>query len=367
MRFDLATSGDDAEIRRVLRENPLAGEVRLSLEREPDSFIAGAVQGDRYQMVVARDEPAGPVVGMGSRAILEAWIDGAPGPIGYLSQLRVDRPYRGRGKAILKAYAFMRQLHADGAVPFYVTTIVEDNLAARRLLEANLPSMPRYHAVGRLVTLALRVRRAASRRAAGVSVAQAGADSLDEVVSCLGRHGRRHQFAPRWSRELLRCPRRCHGLRPEDFFVARRGDRVVGCAACWDQRGFKQTVVRGYGPRLRWARHAVNAVGPWFGLPRLPRPGDAVRSVFLSHVAVDDDDPEVLVGLVDAAMASRHAADADYLVMGLAESSPLLGVVKGTYACRAYPSLIYIVHWEDGAAAAAALGRRVPHLEVAIL
>src|SRR4051794_19024058 len=39
-RFDVATPADDAEIRRVLRENPMPGAIRLSLEREPDAQLA---------------------------------------------------------------------------------------------------------------------------------------------------------------------------------------------------------------------------------------------------------------------------------------------------------------------------------------
>jgi len=190
---------------------------------------------------------------------------------------------------------------------------------------------------------------------------------LGEIVECLDRNGARRQFAPRWTREALECPRRCRGLGPTDFFVARRSGRVVGCLALWDQRCFKQTVVKGYGARLRLARPMVNAVGPWFGVPKLPAPGGAVRNAFLSHVAVDDDDPDVLVSLVAEAMASPRASNVAYLVTGFAERDPLLRAITGTFACRRYSSLVYLVHWEDGADAVAALDGRIPHLEVAIL
>ncbi|HTL28974.1 MAG TPA: hypothetical protein VL282_07135, partial [Tepidisphaeraceae bacterium] len=44
-RFDLATDRDEPEIRRVLRENPMDGAVRLSFEREPDSRLAARIEG----------------------------------------------------------------------------------------------------------------------------------------------------------------------------------------------------------------------------------------------------------------------------------------------------------------------------------
>lgn len=370
MRFELATPADDAEIRRILRENPLEGAIRLSFEREPDHALAGGVQGDHHQTIVARDEAGGPVAGIGSRSIFEAWVGGAPARIGFLSQLRVDRQHRGRLRALLSAYRYLRELHADGGVPYYLTTVVEDNRPARRLLEAGLKTMPRYQPLGRLITLLLPVRPARPPLAQQASVRQAAAGDLEDIVACLARRGARTQFAPHWTEALLRSPHRCRGLAPGDFRVALRGRRIAGCLALWDQRGFKQTVVRGYAPVVRLARLARPALGllaPALGLPSLPCPGEALRHAFISHVAVDDDDPGVLVALVEAVRTAAARSDIDHLVACFADNDPLLGALAGTYPTRRYGSILYAVHWDDGARAVDALEARIPHPEVAIL
>ena len=54
-------------------------------------------------------------------------------------------------------------------------------------------------------------------------------------------------------------------------------------------------------------------------------------------------------------------------MLGLTERHPLLPVVRKTFRCREYVSIIYVVHWEDGSAAADALDDRIPHPEVAVL
>lgn len=368
MRFDLALQEDDAEIRRLLRENPLDGPVRLSLECEPDSAYAAGIQGDAHQVVAVRDAPGEPLVGIGARTILDAWVNGEPARLGYLSQLRVDRPHRGRIRAILGAYARIREAHRDGATPFYVSTVVEDNRAARRLLEAGLAGIPRYRAVGRLVTLALRARaHAAVPHVRGVVVDHAGIGDAAGIVACLERHGRRHQFAPRWSARSLACPRRARGLRLDDFVVARRDGAIVGCAAVWDQRAFKQTVVRGYAPALRLLRPVVNAAGPWLGTVHLPPPGRVLESVYLSHVAADGDDPVLVTALVAAGLRRAARRGARALVLGLAEDHPALGMVARAFPGRRYASVVYVVSWEDGAEAVARLDGRRIHLEAAIL
>ena len=367
MRFDLATAADDAAIRGLLRATPLAGEVGLTFEREPDSALAGGIQGDVHQTLVAREEAGGPIIGMGSRSLLELWVDGAPARVGYLSQLRVDAAHRGHPRGVLKAYRFLRELHGDGAVPYYLTTIVADNRTARRLLEADLPGMPRYRALDRLVTLALPARTGRARGAAGVAIERVGVETLDDVVACLERHGRRHPFAPRWTRATLLCPRRARGLAPGDFLLARRGGRAVACLALWDQRAFKQTVVRRYGPRTRLLRPLLNAAAPLLGIPALPRCGEPLRSAFASHAAADADAGDALVALVAAALGSAAARGLDSLAIGFAERDPLGRAVAAAFPCRRYASILYTVHWEDGAEAVARLGGRIPHPEVAIL
>jgi hypothetical protein len=363
----VARESDDAEIRRLLRDNPLEGAIRVSLEGEPNGFLTAAIQGDIHQILVGRDEASGRLLGMGSRAVMQAYMNGRASGLGYLSQLRLDRGHRGMGSLLKAGYAKLRALHEDGAAPFYVTTIIEDNRSARRLLEAGLAGLPTYRLLEPYVTLVLPVARGRARRPPGLSVDRAGPGDLEEIVACLQRNASRYQFAPHWTREDLVSEQRTRDLRPEDFYLARRGDRVVGCLALWDQRGFKQAVVRGYHGTLRLMRPMINLVAPWLKSPRLPPPGTRLHNAFLSHVAVDDDEHIVLLALVDAAREGARARHLDYLTVGFARRSPLLDALGRVGRHREYVSLIYVVHWEDGVEAVGRLDGRIPQLEAAIL
>src|SRR5215469_6102172 len=82
VEFAVANEGDDAEIRRLLRENPMAGEISLSLEREPHYFADANVLGETKQTIIARE--SGRVVCVGSCTIRQRFINGAPCRVGYL-------------------------------------------------------------------------------------------------------------------------------------------------------------------------------------------------------------------------------------------------------------------------------------------
>jgi hypothetical protein len=367
MQFELANAADEPALRRLLRETPFVGDVSVTLEREPCVHFANAIEGERSQILVARPAPDQPIIGMATRTLIDCYVNGVPKRIGYLSQLRILPTYQARPTTLKRGYATMRKLHADGAAEFYVTTIIADNEPALRVLEAGLTGFPTYRYAGDMVTLLLSTAGRHIGAAADIQIEVAEIDDLGDIVACLERNGTRHQFAPRWTRESLLSPIRSRGLRIQHFLIARRGERVVGCLACWDQREFKQTIVRGYTPRLAWARPVSNLLAPLTGIPKLPAVGESVAFAYASHLAVDEDDPAVFTALLAAALRAGASRGLDHISIGLSGRSPLTPIANTRFKAREYRSRAYVVHWDDGAAAVGALDDRPIHLEVAIL
>ena len=93
--FAPATADDDASLRRLLAENPMEGRIRVAFEREPSYFHAVEVQGRFAQVIVGRDLETGALVGVGTRTVKPAFVNGEPRPLGYLSDLRLLPAYRG--------------------------------------------------------------------------------------------------------------------------------------------------------------------------------------------------------------------------------------------------------------------------------
>ena len=200
----------------------------------------------------------------------------------------------------------------------------------------------------------------------GNEIRRGSPELLDDIATCLNRNGRRYQFAPCWTAADLCSFERTRGLSIADFVVATRGAEVVGCAAYWDQRAFKQVVVRRYSPRIARWRYVANLLARVTGAPTLPRVGSRLEFAYLSHFAVDDDRADVATALLSAAR-SRVLCGANCLVTGFADRSPLLLTVARQARHRAYRTLLYAASWPDGQNAVNALDGRLPHPEVAIL
>ena len=363
--FALSTRQDDPDIRRLLRENALPGAISLSFEREPDAAVAASIEGDLHQTLVARDRGTGRIAGLAARSVRTLFVNGRATRVGYLGQLRVARGCRSLRTLIDEGFAFCRALHERGDAPAYLTSLVSDNDAARRLLvERRSATAPRFTPIDGLTTFAIPVGQT-PRHADRVRTCPGRSDLVDEIAACLQRNLRRYQFAPCWEAEELTS--RLPGLSPTDFVVAVDDHRVVGCAALWDQRAFKQVVVRGYSPALRRARPLVNLAGRLLGTPHLPAIGEQLQFGYLSHIAVDDDREDILGALVAAQMGRARRAGLDYVVAAFADRHAFQPAVRRTWRHRAYASVLYAACWFDGEGFVQSLDGRPAQPEVAIL
>ncbi len=360
--YAVAGRGDEADLRGLLADNATDGWIRLSLARGPDPFAASSIMG-RHGMIVARTG-GGEVVGMCEWSARNAYVDGEMRLLAYLGALRIAPNHRHRLRVLKGGFEAVRKLlHGETATPYALTTIAADNQVALRLLGANLSGMPTYQALEPFSTFALRPREAPP---SAIKIEPATREDLPAIAVCLTRSYRQYQFAPLWSARDLADPIRCRGLRPDNFLIVQRGPGVAACVALWDQSAFKQTIVRGYSGPIRWARSLANLVAPLTGMPRLPAPGEQLRQVYLSHLAVEDGDTDTFTALVDAALALALQRGFAVALTGLASRHPFASVLS-RYRPREYRSLLHLVFWNDGRPRAEPPDRRMPHVEIAVL
>ena len=368
LSFATATPADDPDIIALLEETTFPGDVKVSMERRPSPLAAGVIEGE-HELIVARHGAQGPLAGFAARSTRDLHVNGRVARVGYLGQLRIARSTRQLRTLMDEGFAFCRKLHdRRGDTSCYLTSIVADNDAARRLLVNRRSSeAPRFVALATLRTFAIPVRRPRPvDPVAGIRLETGCAALLGEIAGCLDRNLSRYQFAPRWTPDDLRSAR-TRALEPEDFLVALRGDRVVGCVARWDQQSFRQVVVRGYSPRLARWRPIVNLAARCVDVPSLPPIGDTLRFAFLSHIAVDDDRTDIMAALVSGQCRRAKAAGLSYVVTAFVERHPFHDAIARGFRYRQYDSALYLTFWPDGEPFVRELDDRIPQPEVAVL
>lgn len=343
LSFEIAGPRHDAAIRRLLRESTMRGMISLTFEREP-SFFGGVVRrGDRESTIVALDGDR--VVSMGRCLERLCFLDRNPKRVAYLSELRLDASVQGRFDLLRKGYAFTREHLLKDPADIYFTSIAADNVRARRLLERSAPGLPTYTHLANLETHLIPVsRRQAPRSHHSLEIERANPSQAAELVSFLNKQNSPFDLSTVWNEDML-LEETGSGRVIDSLRVATRRSVIVACAALWDQRSFRQTVVRGYARPVKQVRPILNLIALATGTPPLPPVGSVLAHAFLSPFAISREVEGVGLALVEAMMPLACEAGLSFLTLSLDSNDPVGTSLRRRFHPRAYHSRLYRVDW----------------------
>jgi hypothetical protein len=306
-------------------------------------------------VLVCCDREQGRIVGVGSRSVRCVYIDGAPTPVGYLSMLRGVPQARGN-IGLARGYRYLKELHGDGAVPYYFTTILDDNAEAVQVLTSGRAGLPIYQPLARLVTYLIPLARRRQGQLTSGTVSRGERNLLAQAVAHLNEWNRRYQFAPVYTlQDMIGETDLLPGFSWENLYVFRDGEKVVGTLGVWDQAAFKQTVVTAYSRQMQAMRPIYNLFAAARGLSRLPEAG---ASITILYAAFASGDTPVFAELLDHARTDWYNAGYDYLAVGFAAESECASLAA-RHATQRIDSTLYVVSWPDQAVALPEAGKPV--------
>lgn len=330
IRYDLATSADDADIRALLREHAMPSWVSMVATREP-SFFAGRDHFGREWAVLARRDQA--LVGMYTCCEQPVFLNGAETELGYLGGLRVVPRYRHRLSVLRDGYASLVRLSPQGRRGLCFSAIACDNRPARRILEAGLPALPRYRAINDFVTLALPQSRA---QALGLW-RPALAEDMAALCRCYNHQAAGYQFAP------VLTPERAARTGARFYLLdGHAGPQAV--MALWDQRAYKQVRAQAYRPPLGWLLPLYNAYARLTRRIPLPAIGQLLDQTYLAFFALAPHCQPSLIDLVADALALCPTA---VLTLGLHGTHPCLPQLESAFCPAQYRTRIYAVDFSS--------------------
>jgi hypothetical protein len=326
----------------------MGGDIGLSLEREPSYFDYSGVDGPFHQVVIGKEPGEDKLVGMASRSIRPYYYNGSIQQIGYLSQLRFAVPHR-RFFPLQQGFRYMKELHGDKRTPFYLTSIMEDNIPANRVLKSGTGGLPCYKEYCRFTTHTIATLRKRSSRNPpdGIRVESGSPARTSEVIDFLHDNNKMFQFAPVWDVDTLFNPTMTPCLSIENFILAIENEKIVGCMALWDQRRFKQAVIRSYSINLTRWRFLINFAAALRGVPKLPAVNSILPHCYLSHIGIGDLRSEVFGVLLNSALQKARLEKIPLMTVGFAAQHPFNTLLEESYTTFKALSRIFLVFWND--------------------
>jgi hypothetical protein len=355
----LASQRDNHQLLELSRLCPMEGAVSLYIDRSPDFFALSRIQGDPVNVVVAEDN-TGDIVACASLAHRQVYIDGQPVKCMYGGDLRVA-PRARHTNVIRQVHDLLRSISQDLNVELWHASIMAANRAAR-VLGRNHLGMPIYRPVGpaRFCVVSFLL---APRPAAIFPVRPATVEDIPSIVELLNQHNRRLNFAPVWNQASLEhWLSLATGLSIDRFVIAYQGQEVLGVLASWDQSSFQRIRILNYGTKGAAKSWLYNALAFIRQAPALPKNGESLSELHITHIAVRDDDPRVFQSLLSCVLDSYRRSGYHALTFGLAEGHPLLLGLNGLRA-MSVSTVIYAVAEPGSVWEAYDFSQRLPYYE----
>ncbi len=346
IQFTFGTEADDSELRAVIRRIPMEGSISLTFGREP-SFLAAAKTGSlKSETIVGRKAPSSSIIGFGERSLRKVYMNGEEKTIWYLHTLRI-LPKERNARALLRGYQYFHSLPNESSAPYFLTTILDDNITAKKILESGRAGMPSYTRVGTLQTYLIPLRTRKKIRTTSPEIGRASHLSISSAYSCLDSYNKGYSLAPRYDiPDLLGVSGILPAFNPENLYTFSFEGKVAGTLGVWDQQSFKQSIVASYSPRMKILRSVYNAQSYFSGSPYLPKTGNQIRMIYACLLSVMGNDTAIFGELLDQVINDWSGIGHDWLVVGLLSGSPLERVVHKKSA-RQISSGVYLVHWKE--------------------
>jgi hypothetical protein len=258
----------------------------------------------------------------------------------YLGELRLRAKYRGRIGILKGGFESISRLLPEIAKSRLIfTSIARENIRARRILEAGIKGMPRYRFLGEMETFAASVRQCGRY---GL-LERAGMEDAGELADFYNASASNIQMSPVLDVDWL-CRRSASG-KPMigNFLVHRREGRIVFCAAIWDQRAYRQIVIRGYRQPILSLRRLYNLWGLATRRQTLPPVGGRLEQVFLAFCACAASAADKETLFLREALHAAKLSGADSALLGISPASPSYCRLKRALRPQVYSTRLYAV------------------------
>lgn len=333
----LASEADNEQLLELTRLCPIEGTVILCTEREPDFFSLNKLQGHPWSVGVI-ESCDGHIVGCGSIAVREVYIDGMPTLALYAGDLKIA-PSARYSVALRQLYEFLWAKVRTLGIKVGHTSIIEGNTAARVLVRRHL-GMPIYRAAGLVRVCAVNFRLP-KKPPSDYVVDNATEADVPEIVAMLNRGNSQFNFAPVWNEARFEQALRVSpGLSLRCFYVARKGDRMMGVLAAWDQSSFQRTRILAYPLHIAAYRYIYNITSCVLGFPRMPAKRGVLKQIYCTHLAIENDQPAILKALLTRIHNEYRTRGYHLFTFGLAEGHPLLEALRG-FSFRSFRTVAY--------------------------
>ncbi|PLX02399.1 MAG: hypothetical protein C0594_11975 [Marinilabiliales bacterium] len=168
-------------------------------------------------------------------------------------------------------------------------------------------------------------------------IANANENNLDEMALLYNHYYEQYNLSPRYTIDSLQeLIKNLPGLKLSDFLLVRKNRKLVACLARWDQQRLQRYVVTEFSGKIKLLTTSYTLLKPFFEMPAAPQKGNTLRFVFLSFLALRNNDRHAFDNLIKACHNSLIGQNYAFYNICLREKDPLGNMLKKYISTKVY-------------------------------
>ena len=345
--IEIAKKSDDTDLREVLRRTQMKGDISLSFETNPSFFKSISILGEKQTVLSIRENKKNQIIGFLIRSTKNVFINGKIQKVGYLSSIRLLEEHRG-GRLLIQGNKELKKLLEKSKEEINFTTIIEDNMYARKVIAKSRAGLPNYMPIGINRTFAIKPIKKSRHQSSKNITIQKGIDgfSIMEIIKFINYHGSKKNFFPVCSKKLFQ-ENMLEDFYAKDLYIAYKDKKILGVIGTWDQSKFKQTIVKGLSTKYKVLRIINNYILTHIiNTPIISNVNEKINALYLNFIAIDNNDTNIFSSLIDNISIQNAEKSYNYLLIGIDKNDPLCKSMS-KFRSFTYNAIIYIVDYSN--------------------
>ncbi|WP_147206182.1 hypothetical protein [Segetibacter aerophilus] len=242
----------------------------------------------------------------------------------YFSDLRIDP--KERGSRLL--YQIGRYIIDHGILGDDVaqTIVFADNEVMLKLIDKlaqpeKRMSLFKFFPAGEYISYM--VKFSSGRQSEGdYMVRKAGTKDITQMQSLVLSEGSKKEFFPYYDFNFSGNDY-YRGLAFDNYYLAFKGEELVGMAGVWDQHSIKQTRIYDYSTSYKMLRPALNIYGRLTNGFILPSKGTVLRYLTIHSIIIKNNESAIFDSILNKINNDFRTGAFDYFLVGLDERDSL--------------------------------------------
>ena len=282
MKYEIrqAEISDGENLLELIESEAARGDLELIYTRRPNPVLSYQNESSRISLGVIKDQDNKPCF-MEACVMRDYYLKGEQVPLTYVCGVRKKPGYSDAFTWLKIAYEY----ESRNNTAWFCSILNANRHAVDVFCRKKRKFFPQFTPICEYTTFLINPAAMIRRTDSEYTLCAVQEKDLSEIYSFLGKEGQNYEMFP----VVRDITSQFSGITPEDCFMLKKAGTIVAFGSLWDQKHYRQYIVKNYGGIYRYVCKA-SALFEKIGYIRLPPVGDTADVLTLALMISENGD-----------------------------------------------------------------------------